>query len=397
MLDTSTGPTRLLHDGCTHRPYMRLKFENQVSIGGQQLSSGAFANAVECWMDALTQIWNNRWIHPLPHPRYRCLDVEFVFDYNIGTYDEQADTSWHHVTVVGNAAGAHAHPPTNIRGRGSIEIDIDDDPEVFAHEVGHLFRLDDEYGSNPVPSTPHHVANATPVCLMLSTAVREIVVPPDHMRTILHALGATWHWSCCIWPHPFAFLWEWLGHLLHPPQELHAAPPLPDVGSMDDQALFDMIDTASPNVMALIGNEVALRRNVSLSILLDERRSSSEKRRWLAAVGLGHVASGDRTKAIAALTATLQDTSLSVRLEAAHSLYRNGSPAGGQEALTALTSEAVLIRHPPILARAFADRILRKISGTSVGFDPHAPEFSRNEARIRWKDWWLSLPSTDDD
>ena len=56
--------------------------------------------------------------------------------------------------------------------------------------------------------------------------------------------------------------------------------------------------------------------------------------------------------------------------------------------IAALESDALFLRHPPELVRAYANRVLETFWRHSVEFEEHADERERAAAIERWRLWW---------
>ena len=151
------------------------------------------------------------------------------------------------------------------------------------------------------------------------------------------------------------------------------------------EEILDRIETGRPEWMA--EGLAALRAKGSDAVgpLMDALKSPAPLRRWAAASVLGEL--GDRA-ALPALRDTLADEQISVRLRAAYGLANLGVQDGISTLIQAVTSEEVMVGHPPELAGDFANQALESLSGRSFGLDASATPATRRQVAEHWEAWW---------
>ena len=113
-------------------------------------------------------------------------------------------------------------------------------------------------------------------------------------------------------------------------------------------------------------------------------REGNVFQRWILAQAAGDTGIQD---AVPDLVILLEDESPSVRVVAAQSLLKLGSPQGIPTLLKSLNDTSVFIGEPPVLVSYYAQKVLVGSTGQRIRFDP-TDEKARREGVDRWQDWW---------
>lgn len=408
------SPTTLVSSGCTLRVIVQIEY-----IDCTGLDTDVVNHIVDCWFRYAEEIWANRLDDDVPAPTWMCRDVVFEFLVRRGpTPDcpspcppEKPDSNdpkqYHRLILKSDLDGnATTHLPTDTEPRAYGTWDINESVYVVAHECGHLLGLWDEYDKPDTelweqpPDTPYHNDSEWPRCLMMTTA-SSIVVAPDHVKTILTNLGASNSFLCCSLLRPIRLIraiWQWLrrGPPLPPPAPVPTPWQPPDPGDHDlASAVFTAIDAARGPELARIANWVGEKSRFRVDYLIEDvllREGASRKVRWLAVIALQRAEGDSQPQAAEALLTAVEDTEedISVRMLAARSLHKLGiknqraTQSVNEMLVGALASHSFMIRHPAILVRVYADRLLRMFTEANVGFPAHASEVARKQGIQRW-------------
>jgi HEAT repeat protein len=152
-----------------------------------------------------------------------------------------------------------------------------------------------------------------------------------------------------------------------------------DIESRSTEEILTRMEEGSPDVLAAgleaLRNRAAGNRGELLVVL----RSESPIRRWAAATSLGSVPDSRGE-----LTEALGDDDVRVRVAAAQSLAQLGSRDGVPALIEALTSNQVMLGHPPVLVADHAAQVLEFATGTSAA----APQDNAEARAAKWRQWW---------
>jgi HEAT repeat protein len=154
---------------------------------------------------------------------------------------------------------------------------------------------------------------------------------------------------------------------------------LTDIEGMSTEEIFTRMERGSPDALAAGLEALRVRAGESQDELVGALRHESPIRRWAAATSLAGVR--DRTRE---LTEALDDGDVRVRVAAAQSLARLNSRDAIPVLIEALTSNQVMLGHPPVLVADHAAQVLEFVTGTS----PAAPQDNREARATRWREWW---------
>jgi HEAT repeat protein len=154
---------------------------------------------------------------------------------------------------------------------------------------------------------------------------------------------------------------------------------LADIEGMSTEEILSRMEGGSPDVLAAGLEVLRVRAAENRDELVVALRHESPIRRWAAATSLGAVRDTRRE-----LTETLGDGDVRVRVAAAQSLARLDSREGVPVLIEALTSNQVMLGHPPVLVADYAAQVLEFITGTS----PAAPQDNLEARAARWREWW---------
>ena len=374
--------TTAVRENCTITVRLQIEFVNMSAV-----PLPVFAAAVKTWSDAIDAMWNDTWGGRPGGVRWRGCAVVFEVDTRVG-----ANTAGYHqirIHLAGDLPGGTTRSTTDIGLLGLTgDWEITESHVVAAHEAGHMLSLDDEYvidGSGSAlddhQTPPYQASDAR--CIMANTGTTDVTQWPEHIETAMSALEMHCPFQCYV-IHPRRALLEMLVMLKRGPPpaapQRRRAPGLP----RNAAAAFQMVERGRPNARAIAANHVSRQANYDTDQVVPELSSRVAARRWLAAIALGR---DDSPAARVALVGALGDESPSVRTAAAHSLLRLGDDRGYPVLLDLLEGEHTIMRHPPTLARDYANRILERYSGHDMGFDPFAVAAERAAGVAAWHAW----------
>lgn len=365
--------TELTRRGCRLELTLNIEFENSA-----EMNASAFAAMVTSWGQEIQAMWNG----PAGHQHYGCCRVRFHVNTRVGS----GTADFHQVEVV-------AGPQTsfvNRLGPGCTggRWDAEDTGNVVAHESGHLLGLPDEYdyggpgGSyrnlNPQPA-------GQPESIMAQTW-GDVAALQSHIDGILSDLDAECPWWCCLlWPV------HWLVHRLVLRTPLpwpwrRRKVSMPGIGfdeleGLSVREILDRVDSGNPGVLGAAVEALRRAGPQDPDSLLAAVEADSPLRRWVAATVLGDLPDLEPGEA---LSGRLEDEDLRVRVAAAHSLGRLEDRRGVPVLIEALTSNQVMLGHPPELVADHAAAVLRAITGARVS----APGDTAEARAAKWQTWW---------
>ncbi len=375
--------TTAVRANCTVTVRLQIEFVNVAAVPLPVL-----APIVKIWSDAIDQMWNDTWGGRSGHVRWRCCSVVFEVDARIG-----AGTPGYHqirIHLSGDLPGGTTRSSTGIGLLGQTgDWEVTENHVVAAHEAGHLLALDDEYvldGSGSAldeHAVPPYRAT-DPRCIMANTGTTDVTQWPEHIDAAMSALDMHCPWQCCVLQPRGAVLTLLRMFKRAPspvaPQRRRAPGPPPDAA-----AAFQQVQGGRPNARAIVANHVSRHADYDTDEVVPELSSPVAARRWLAAIALGRDSSPE---ARSALVGALGDESPSVRMAAAHALLGQGDDRGYPVLLDLLDGAYTIMRHPPTLARDYANRVLERYSGHHVGFDPFASAPERAAGVAAWRAWY---------
>lgn len=364
--------TSLRRRFCGFTVELSVEYRNSASM-----DASAFATMVTGWRQAFVQLWDG----PHGHQHYRCSTVRFSMTTRVGS----GTASFHQVNVVAGPQTSFVNQlgPACTGGRW----DSLDTGAVVAHESGHLLGLPDEYdyggpgGSyrnlNPQPA-------GQPQSLMAQTW-GSVAVLQSHVDTTMQLLDARRPWWCCIlWPlHRLRDILALRAVSVHRlPRELAVSMEgVPDFSKLTARQVLDRMEGGRPDVLAAGLERLRTIGPEDPAALFDGLTSSSPLVRWAAATALGDVRPDGMVER---LIETLDDGDVRVRVAAVQSLARSGRDDGVPALLDALTSNQVMIGHPPVLVADHAAQLLEQITGAA----PAVPADTTEARAAKWRAWW---------
>ena len=359
---------------------VQVEFFRGASAESESVSDSDFATHVRDWAANAQAFWNlGAWPTGGEAPVWLIWDCplrfEFVAQVGKGT------AGWHQIEVTWeDGAGTHV-----AMGDGDLAHDFTGLWEYrhqwiyIAHEFGHLLALCDEYLSDA--ELRHPVASDSHYCIMRSVNTAS-VVKEVHVWDIADDLGGGCRFDGC---KTVLDLLRGRGRARPIGRKRRPPPPAaPRPAGLSLEALFELDGTGRPLDFPAAVLELCTRTDLERARIADHLGDPSPWRRAAAAILAG---SASREDLSSELLVTLRDPDERVRVWAARSLLRRGRDEGIPTLIAAMHSDAAALRHPPELLRSYANHVLERYAGTSVGFDALASRADRSDAIQRWQRW----------
>ena len=366
---------KLDENHCDFTVHVNLEFDNQTG----RASDANFRAMIDRRMDQAKAIWNG----PAGFRTFGCCKVRFDFAWKIAGATVDIETV--HVTIL-PGAGKGKERAWNNPGSGVGEGYDTDDGVTYAHELGHVLGLGEEYdeqtGKNLNPQTG-------PVQSIMGQVDGVVGVLQSHIDQVMQHLGANCPEDCC---PPRAKD----RHAGAPPHERKdgrraggGAKAALAVADASMAALARML-RSSDGRAGDARDELVRRGKPAVPELARALRDGPALASRLAAGALADIGG---EAAAGFLIGAITDPRIATRLQAAYGLATIGNRSGIPVLVAALTSPELLVGCPPGAAWRFALNALESATGYSLGHPAHPEQEVLAGLQRDWWSWCRAQPS----